>query len=461
MEQRLNNSKINTNKTLFGLIVILIGSLIFGGVLFQIKSSELNRLRAIGLGPNTCFFRLNQTFTARMISDRNSKYLGKEFITDTENCLADLTGMMSNSDSALKQRANHLAALANQFHNSLDMAKSVFTRNSTDGVGPMNYYRKLEATKFEIENLIDKNAKKIEAFLARLQWPLGLTLLCLVFAGLRLFKYTTPSMPNFAESAAYQAWQATIIHENRILAARDKAPMIASGTVLGDTDRAHVGISAPAMLEQNVVTTEASQAANENAERPPLESIESMLTPIGELNLIETVAIDEIISQTLERLAPIIFSEGITIDLNLCDKATVLTSKEEIVDQIVYQVLTSAVKVVRPCHALSVTLAQLDAGFSLSAVATVRPGKMITESNVAQTGLDITKALASEAGLDFTTVTLKDQQNNMIGMKISLGTNLLFQQTLPESLTATNEVPHLVRVKKATKRELLQEFSAT
>ena len=57
------------------------------------------------------------------------------------------------------------------------MAKSVFTRNS-DGVMAIIGYRKLEPQKFEIENLIDKNAKKSKHF-ARLQRPLGLTL-CLV-----------------------------------------------------------------------------------------------------------------------------------------------------------------------------------------------------------------------------------------------------------------------------------------
>ncbi|HAZ11842.1 MAG: hypothetical protein A2X86_07680 [Bdellovibrionales bacterium GWA2_49_15] len=434
MEQRPNNSKSRTNKTLFGLIVTLVGFLVVGGGLFHMKSSELNRLRAVGLGPNTCFFRINQTFTARMISDRNSKYLGKEFITDTENCFADLAGLVANSDSMLKQRANHLAALANQFHNSLDMAKSVFTRNSEDGVGPMSYYKKLEATKFEIENLLDKGAKKIESFLARLQWPLGLTLLSLVFACLRLFKNTEPSLPNFAESAAYQALQATIIHENRILAARDRGP-----SLLTDNP------TTVAIAETTEVTP---------TERPP---IEAMLTPLADLNLTETVLIEEIISKTLERLAPIIFSEGITIDLNLCEKATVAAEKEEIVDQIIYQVLTSAVKVVRPCHAVSVRLAQLDTGFSLEAIATVRPGKILTEENIARTGLDITKALALDASLDFTTLALRDQDGNMIGMKISLGTNLLFQQTQAQSVSA----PQLVRVKKATKRELLQEFGAT
>ncbi|MBI2518770.1 MAG: hypothetical protein HYV97_00050 [Bdellovibrio sp.] len=442
MDQRPTSSKISANKTLFGLIVTLVGLAIIGGGIFQMKSSELNRLRAVGLGPNTCFFRINQTFTARMISDRNSRYLGKEFITDTENCFADLAGLVANSDSILKQRANHLAALANQFHNSLDMAKSVFTRNSSDGVGPMSYYKKLESTKFEIENLLDKNAKKIEIFLARLQWPLGLTLLCLFVAGLRLFKYTTPTLPNFAESAAHQAWQATVIHENRILAAREKAPSLL-------TNVPAVEANVTPALEQNVVAANANKVDAVETQRPP---IESMLTPMAELNLNETVLIEEIISKTLERLAPVIFSEGITVDLNLCDQASVPAEKEEIIDQIIYQVLTSAVKMVRPCHALSVTLTQNDTGFCLDSLATVQPGNALTETLGAGTGLDITKALASEASLDFTTVAITDQQNNKIGMKISLGTNLLLQQP---------QIPQLVRVKKATKRELLQEFAAT
>ncbi len=449
MEQRPNNSGSNskrmTNKTVFKLIVGLVIVLAAGGTFFQMKSMELNRLRAVGLGPNTCFFRINQTFTARMINDSSSRYLSKEFITDTENCMADLAGLIPANESVLKQRVNHLAAITHQFHNSLEMAKTVFTRNSTDSVGPMSYYKKLEATKFEIENLLDKNAKKMESFLSRLQWPLFSALFLLVLVSLPLFSTPEPVRSSLAESAAHHALQATIIHENRILAARDRS----TAKITAQTQNLQMA-PAEAKLISNTTIEEKTTVPTQEVQQTVAK-----LIPLAELNLTETIAVEEIISKSLERLAPIIFSEGITIDLKLNEKAIVQADKEEIVDQIVFQVLTAAVKVIRPCNALAITLDQFDEGFSLEATATVRPGVVIAESPAIRTGLDITKALASEAGLDFTTATMKDQQGAMIGMKISMGTNLMFQQNQAAAATST---PKLVRVKKATKRELLQEF---
>lgn len=134
----------------------------------QEHSGHIKKMAALETGIQTCFSRVNQTYTAKLINDSSSQYLTQNFEALTEECFAEsLVTLDENFKTELLSAQKKLSTLASNvhwFHEDLISSKSTKSIGGVSGGDPDSRFEKIESLKDEIleesENL--KQAMNIE-----------------------------------------------------------------------------------------------------------------------------------------------------------------------------------------------------------------------------------------------------------------------------------------------------------
>ncbi len=154
------------NKRTIGSIILLGGVLYFTYNL-QENSQKLKKATTLESGIQTCFSRVNQTYTAKLLNDQNSQYLTQNFQSLTEECFAEgILNVEENLKTDLPIVAKKLSTLASNVHwfheDSLLPANSVRTLATTEESRNIG-------SRFEtIENTKDEVIESAETFKASL-----------------------------------------------------------------------------------------------------------------------------------------------------------------------------------------------------------------------------------------------------------------------------------------------------
>lgn len=159
------------NKRTIGSLALLCGVLFFTYNL-QENSSKLKRATTLESGIQTCFSRVNQTYTAKLLNDQNSQYLTQNFQSLTEECFAE--GIL-NVEESLKtdlpivaKKLSTLASNVHWFHED-----SLLPANSANALAATDESRNI-GSRFEmIENTKDEVLETAEAFKTNLSNQLG------------------------------------------------------------------------------------------------------------------------------------------------------------------------------------------------------------------------------------------------------------------------------------------------
>ena len=122
--------------------LVLLAGLIFTTYSIQENSGQIKRLTNFENGIQTCFTRVNQTYTANLLGDTASTYLTQNFQNLTEECLAEgiLTvenSFQSNYAGTAKLLSN-LASNVHWFHEDIlvpNGAKNLAGKGQTRDVG--------------------------------------------------------------------------------------------------------------------------------------------------------------------------------------------------------------------------------------------------------------------------------------------------------------------------------------
>ncbi len=98
-------------------------------------SSKLESLRSMANGLQTCFARVGQSFTAKIIGDVQSLYIDKNFVFETEECFAEENSLFESyfqkDNSALLKKMNSLNSDIHWFHQKILQNKTL-TNEATD-----------------------------------------------------------------------------------------------------------------------------------------------------------------------------------------------------------------------------------------------------------------------------------------------------------------------------------------
>ena len=132
----------------------------------QENSGRIKRLTNFESGMQTCFSRVNQTYTASVLAETTSNYLTQNFQNFTEECFAE--GILNVEDtfkSELSQIAKKLSTLASNvhwFHEDIlspNSARAITKNSESRNVG--SRFEKIESTKDEILESSEKYKSEI------------------------------------------------------------------------------------------------------------------------------------------------------------------------------------------------------------------------------------------------------------------------------------------------------------
>jgi signal transduction histidine kinase len=143
------------NKRIVSSIFLLGGVLVFT-YFIQDNSQKLKRVTNLESGIQTCFSRVNQTYTAKLLNDQTSQYLTQNFQGLTEECFAEgILNVEENLKTDLPIIAKKISTLASNVHwfheDSLLPAGATHTLGTGDeGRNIGSRFETIETTKDEI-----------------------------------------------------------------------------------------------------------------------------------------------------------------------------------------------------------------------------------------------------------------------------------------------------------------------
>lgn len=105
------------------LAVALLGGLVFNTYKIQENSNYIKKMNTVENGIQTCFTRVNQTFTASLLKQGASNYLSQGFQTLTEECFAEAVSAVDDlgylQASDIQKKISGLSSNVHWFHEDL------------------------------------------------------------------------------------------------------------------------------------------------------------------------------------------------------------------------------------------------------------------------------------------------------------------------------------------------------
>ena len=144
---------LQSKKSIMGFL--LLAALVVNTYKIQDNSGRIKRLTNFESGIQTCFTRVNQTYTAKMLADATSIYLTLNFQNLTEECFAEgILNVEESFKNELSQTAKKLSNLASNVHwfhedvLSPGLSKGITGNGESRDEG--SRFEKIESTKDEI-----------------------------------------------------------------------------------------------------------------------------------------------------------------------------------------------------------------------------------------------------------------------------------------------------------------------
>ena len=333
--------------------LFLLAGLIFTTYQIQENSGQIKRLSNFESGIQTCFARVNQTYTANILGDTASTYLTQNFQNLTEECLAEGILTVENSfakelNGAAKQLSN-LASNVHWFHEDILAPAGQQAKEGRD-VGTR--FEKIETTKDEILESTDKYKNQITSSLNQQKnffYVSATLLVILMFA-----EYMGITRRRLSNNAREKEAQAELLDN-------------------GGATSVKVGEIVRVALEQNGLINCSKLFANFHAyssieKGKNKMSLEALVTPMGTNKKLNTTTLDQIweddnraltadtkagpelsninleqmSSAVIDLLAEKLFSQGVQLDINIADNLMVRARQEEI-EQALYHLFAYAI----------------------------------------------------------------------------------------------------------------------
>lgn len=142
-------------------------------------------------GVGICFQRVTQTFTALMIGDFKSSYLGKNFRNITSECLGEVTKALSSLDvqSNVMKVSNNLKSDLHWFDQKVDKVSEMAVKGEIDisQSNVTNKYYELEALKTTLEESLIGKVEGIDGNRDLTSLGIMMALLSLILSGVAFF----------------------------------------------------------------------------------------------------------------------------------------------------------------------------------------------------------------------------------------------------------------------------------
>lgn len=147
---------LSGRKIEFGLVLSAVIGLLFSITPF-FAGEKLKNSSLLTEGVGTCFTRVQQSYTAKIVGDSSSEYLRSSFFSDTEDCFGEVLGISKRTSIFSDYKAglvglNNLVSDVHWFHQGL---KGTVGFNSGDDARKVaEKYGKLESARFTVEEAL-------------------------------------------------------------------------------------------------------------------------------------------------------------------------------------------------------------------------------------------------------------------------------------------------------------------
>lgn len=343
--------------------LLLLSGLIFTTYNIQENSGRIKRLTNFESGVQTCFSRVNQSYTAKMIGDSSSNYLSQNFQNLTEECFAEgILNVDDNFQLELMPVAKKLSMLASNVHWFHEDLSANGANNNLGGSGEGrdigSRFEKIEVTKDEILDATESFKTEITNSLNKQK---TIFYVCSVFLViLMMSEYISTSRRRLLNKLREKEAEAELYNNDGINSVK-------------------IGEIVKSALEQNDLSNcsrlfnnyHTHQVVLQNKSKSAGVDLENLITPLTALskNKIDEkiekmwnddsvgVSVDEqpqvaltndeqnlelLSSKIIDLLSDKLFSHGIKMDLKIPEQ-TMIKARQEELEQILYHLFSFAI----------------------------------------------------------------------------------------------------------------------
>lgn len=325
------------------LAVSLVGAVVVAGVTMKNSATQKAELAVLAEGIQTCFLRVNQSFTAKLIGQNNLEYLGSNFFTTSEECFAEALGTVKNQfKTDTKNLLRNMNGLSSEVHDLHGKFRATDEKPEA-----------IAATFSRIESFKDDTLEEITTLQESAQGTFALARqLFFIFSGLFpllvlweiIERRRAEARLQAVEDEALKQLQDGRLHiDNHVEAIIKRAlefgEFVHCARLFDIWKENRFVPTHRAYHELPVPTKETVVVENQ------IETVEE-LTQTPNLMGLKDVELEPLFAKVVDHLSSKIFTAGIMLDLDVAENVRVL-GREETVEQLIYH------SIVRSVNALS------------------------------------------------------------------------------------------------------------
>ena len=463
----------------------------------QNNTSKVKDITSLQEGMQTCFTRVHNTLTSRLMGSLESKYLSKGFTSLTEECFGETVSYYEALNVGVLAALDDLNTLANDIHWFHEKALNTISGSSLTGANPENVlislitgrYEKLESRRDSVLEKLNSEKRAIvksQTSLKNIFYVLvGLLPLLILLdfistrnkertvsevekEGERLLRDENVSVetimplvkrvlsgmggPNLSKSI--ELLLAKVRSENKVGPLGRVAPARESRNNRDEVLEVPAGKATVAPAKGHFLLSEdqIEKLWKENEELTETAQGNEYLTPK------DVVSAEAVLGSVVDLVSSKIFTMGINLDID--SEAVYVTAEREALEQVFYHVLMNSISSYShddPNKYLSITMKKLGGTLLIDFFDSGREfGKDflkhaagISANHEEQSDLSVALALIDDINgkLSFENVASEDG-TRVIGRKVQVVLNVF----------TANEGKRVTKIEKGTKKEILQKM---
>ncbi len=346
---------LENKRSLAGLI--LLAGLIFTTYSIQENAGQIKRLTNFENGIQTCFTRVNQTYTANLLGDSASTYLTQNFQNLTEECLAEgiltVENSFQNNFAGTAKLLSNLASNVHWFHEDIlapNGAKSLSGKGSTRDVG--SRFEKIETRKDEIIDSTNSFKAQITKSqnLQKNFFYVSATLLVILMIAEYMSITRRLLSNNSREREAYDellnnGGGASVKVGEIIRVALEQNNLINCSKLFtnyhafNNSDKGKNKMSLEALVTPIVINSQRAAFNIDKMWDDDSMAVAADVTPVSNL---QNMNLENITSMIVDMLAEKLFSQGVQLHVNIPESLEIRARREEL-EQTLYHLFAYAI----------------------------------------------------------------------------------------------------------------------
>ena len=426
-------------------LIGVVGAIALAGATYWIQdlSTNVKNLAVVSEGMQTCFTRVGQSYTAKLLGQSGAEYLTSSFMENTERCIGDaiaelqdnLVGLFRDSGKQI----NALASNVHWFHEKISRDESYLS--------PAELMNNLNERFVRLEGLYNEFAEAV--FVKRDSMMESMSYLRLAFYVIAPLVLLIMGWDYLGRRRILNS-NFRIEDEAHAQLAKD-IPVSANieELIVDALESNHLQYCARlfSRYHSDVLDGRISAFMSKSyEEKQQVEKVEEQIPDLNEIH------INGVFTRVMKILSSKLFTQGVVVNFDV-DEDIYVWAKGEALEQVLYQLVTSALtsfdselrakKITLGCQKLggTILLDLCDSGIGFS-------DQELTGQQE-ELYLKIAREFMSEFGGEILLENLIDDQQQIVGRKFQL----VFKAVIER------QAPRLVSLKQGRKKELLEQMN--